>query len=89
MSASWSASGSALTAQSEKIKTLSSSSIRKKLDGVRIPSASPIVISPASITRAVGCATPASIASASPALTIMPACSSGLRTARSAIFGLP
>jgi hypothetical protein len=45
----------------------------KKLDGVRMPAPRPIVIRPASITRAVGLAAPATIASASSAATIRPA----------------
>jgi len=73
MSASCSAVGSTMTAQSEYRKDFSSNSIKKKLDGVRIPSARPIVIIPASITRALGQAAPATIASASPARTIIPA----------------
>ena len=38
-----------------------------------MPSARPTVSRPASMMRAVGCETPASMASASPAFTIMPA----------------
>jgi hypothetical protein len=89
MSASASASGSGFTAQSANISARSASAMTKKLDGVRMPSARPMVIIPASMTRAVGWATPASIASASPAFTIMPAWKRGFRIARSAIFGLP
>ena len=53
MSASASGVGSAFTAQSAKISVCSANSIRKKLDGVAQTGASPIVIIPASITRAV------------------------------------
>ncbi len=62
-------------------------SITKKLDGVEMPAARPTVIMPASITRAVGWAAPASVASASPDRTIMPAKYSGLRTMRRATPG--
>ena len=47
--------------------------IRKQLEGVEIPGARPIVIIPASITRRVGLATPATMAAASPAATMAPA----------------
>jgi hypothetical protein len=73
MSASWPGSGSAFTAQSAYSSVRSRSSMRKKLDGVAMPGASPTVIIAASITRAVGWATPATMALASPALTISPA----------------
>ena len=59
----------------------------KKLEGVAMPGASPTVIMPASITRAVGCAAPATMPSASPAFTISPAWKSGFAASRRAIFG--
>ena len=62
--------------------------MRKKLDGVLIPSARPTVINPASTTRPVALVTPAIVASASPALTIIPAWKKGLRTKRSATLAL-
>ena len=47
--------------------------MRKKLDGVVMPGARPIVIRPASITRLVGFATPATMAALSPAAVMAPA----------------
>ena len=75
MSASPSASGSTLTAQSAKTSGASPSggAIMKKLEGVEIPSESPTDISPASMTRAVGWLAPATSTSASPALTAIAA----------------
>ena len=62
--------------------------MRKKLEGSAIPAASPIVINPASITRRVGLAAPAIMASASPWRTIMPAKYSGFATSRAAMPGV-
>ena len=62
-------------------------SITKKLDGVLQPGARPTVSIPASITRAVVLAAPATIASASPVFTIRPAWNSGFAARRRAIFG--
>ena len=74
MSASASASGSTLTAQSAKTSgSPSPGTITKKPDGVAMPSARPTDISPASITRAVGWLAPATSASASPAFTAIAA----------------
>ena len=75
MSASASASGSTLTAQSANTSGLPSprGAMTKKLDGVEIPRARPTDISPASMTRAVGWLAPATIASASPARTAIAA----------------
>ena len=53
----------------------------------RNPGARPTVSIPASITRAVVVAAPATIASASPAFTIRPAWNSGFAARRRAIFG--
>ena len=72
MSASSSALGSALMAQSANTKVRAGSPgtiIRKKLDGVAMPGARPIAITAASITRRVGLAAPATRAAASPAAT--------------------
>ena len=87
ISASASGVGSAFTAQSAKINARPAKSMRKKLDGVAQPGARPTVIIPASITRAVVLAAPATIASASPVFTIRPAWNSGLAARRRAIFG--
>jgi hypothetical protein len=62
--------------------------MRKKLEGSAIPAASPIVINPASMTRRVGLAAPATMASASPWRTIIPAKYSGLATSRPAMPGV-
>ena len=71
ISASPAASGATFSAQSAKITSRpSGKTIRKNDDGSATPSASPIPIDAASITRRVGVATPATIASARPAVTI-------------------
>ena len=62
MSASSAAVGWMLTPQSAKTSRLSGHCMRKKLDGVVMPGARPMVISAASMTRAVGLAAPASMA---------------------------
>jgi hypothetical protein len=62
--------------------------MRKKLDGTAMPGASPTLISPASMTRAVGLAAPATMACASPAASMAPAKYSGLRSSRSAMLGV-
>ena len=62
MSASSAAVGWMLTPQSAKTRRRSGHCMRKKLDGVSIPGARPMVISAASMTRAVGLAAPASMA---------------------------
>ena len=46
--------------------------IRKKLDGVAMPGARPTVMRPASMTRRVGLAAPATMAAASPAASMAP-----------------
>ena len=75
MSASASASGSTLTAQSAKTRGAppARGAMTKKLEGVEIPSARPTDISPASMTRAVGWLAPATSASASPDFTAIAA----------------
>ena len=62
--------------------------IRKKLDGVAMPGARPMVICAASITRRVGLATPATRAAASPAATMAAPKYRGLRSRRSAMLAL-
>ena len=83
-----------MTAQSAKTKARapaprkSGTTMRKQLDGSAIPAAKPTVIKPASITRRVGLAQPATMAPASPSRTIMPPKYKGFATSRAAMAGV-